>query len=97
MTDSVTTEVEAAVFRRLIAHLDSHKEVQNIELMNLADFCRNCLAKWYMAEAQSRGRDIDYAQAREVIYGMPYATWKEKYQLEATDEQLRQFNSKKSQ
>ena len=95
MNKTVKTEVEAAVFHRLLAHLDSRKDVQNIELMNLADFCRNCLAKWYMAEAQQRGSDIDYDQAREVIYGMPYSQWKEKYQREATPEQLEKFNQAK--
>jgi len=72
--------LEAAAFRRLLQHLDDNKQVQNIDLMNLADFCRNCLAKWYAAEAQERGLDVDYEQARERIYGMPYAEWKKKYQ-----------------
>jgi len=90
-------DIEAAVFRRLLQHLDAHKEVQNIELMNLADFCRNCLAKWYVAAAQERGEDIDYESAREIIYGMPYAQWKEKFQREATPEQLAVFNAKSAQ
>lgn len=72
--------LEAAAFRRLLQHLNERKDVQNIDLMNLAGFCRNCLAKWYAAAAESKGLDIDYEQAREVIYGMPYAEWKEKYQ-----------------
>lgn len=84
--------IEAAAFRRLLAHLDSRKDVQNIELMNLAGFCRNCLAKWYSAAATEQGVNIDYEQAREVIYGMPYSEWKEKYQQEATPEQLAKFN-----
>ena len=91
MDNLTTTEIEAAVFRRFLAHLDKHKEVQNIELMNLADFCRNCLSKWYMAEAQQRGEQIDYDQAREIVYGMPYSEWKENYQQEATAEQLALF------
>jgi uncharacterized protein len=95
MEDNVKIEVEAAVFRRLLTHLDSRKDVQNIELMNLADFCRNCLAKWYMAEASDKGCDIDYDQAREIIYGMPYTQWKEQHQREATPEQLQKFNQKK--
>jgi hypothetical protein len=74
------TEIEAAAFRRLIAHLDSRKDVQNIDLMNLAGFCRNCLAKWYSAAASEQGVEVDYEQARETIYGMPYADWKEQYQ-----------------
>ena len=82
------TEIEAAVFRRLLAHLDSHKEVQNIDLMILADFCRNCLAKWYVAAAEAQGETIDYEAAREIIYGMPYSEWKDKHQLPATDEQM---------
>jgi len=90
-------EIEAATFRRLVAHLDSHKEVQNIDLMNLASFCRNCLSKWYRAEAEERGVSMDYDQAREVVYGMPYNQWKEQYQREATAEQLNAFNEKQSE
>ena len=78
----------AAVFRRLLAHLDEHQEVQNIDLMNLAGFCRNCLSKWYVAAAEERGTPVDYNRAREIVYGMPYAEWKEKHQREATPEQL---------
>lgn len=92
MTNQQKTEIEAATFKRLLAHLDAHKEVQNIDLMNLASFCRNCLSKWYSAEAQARGVEVDYESAREVVYGMPYAEWKEKYQLEATAEQLQKFS-----
>jgi hypothetical protein len=82
-----TIELEAAAFRRLVQHLRERTEVQNIDLMNLAGFCRNCLAKWYRAAAEERGIALDDAQAREIIYGMPYAEWKEKYQREATDAQ----------
>ena len=89
------TEIEAAVFRKLLTHLDQHKEVQNIELMNLADFCRNCLAKCYVASAEEHGETINYDQAREIIYKMPYSEWKEKHQLEATPEQLAIFNANK--
>jgi hypothetical protein len=74
--------IEAAVLRRLLAHLDERKDVQNIELMNLAGFCRNCLAKWYSAAAQAEGQAVDYEAAREHIYGMPYVQWKAKYQKE---------------
>ncbi len=77
------TEIEAAAFRRLLAHLDAHKEVQNIDLMNLAGFCRNCLAKWYAEAGKERGVEISYDAAREHVYGMPYAEWKAKYQTEA--------------
>lgn len=87
-------DIEAAVFRRLLEHLDAHREVQNIELMNLADFCRNCLAKWYVAAAQEKGEKIDYESAREIIYGMPYAEWKDKFQTEASPEQLAVFSAK---
>ena len=83
------TEIEAAAFRRLIAHLQERKDVQNIDLMILAGFCRNCLAKWYSAAAKERGLDLDYPVAQEIIYGMPYAEWKARYQKEATPEQLK--------
>jgi len=89
------TDIEAAVFRKLLAHLDNHKEVQNIDLMILADFCRNCLSKWYSASAAELGEEIDYEQAREIIYGMPYSQWKEKHQADATPEQLAAFNAKR--
>ncbi|MEM1112415.1 MAG: DUF1244 domain-containing protein [Pseudomonadota bacterium] len=88
-----TTEIEAAVLRRLIAHLDSRKDVQNIDLMNLAGFCRNCLSKWYVAAAEEQGEEIDYDAAREKVYGMPYAEWKAKYQTEATAEQKAAFEA----
>ena len=93
MADNKRMAIEAAVFRRLIAHLDNRKDVQNIELMNLASFCRNCLAKWYSAAASDVGESVDYESAREMIYGMPYSEWKEKYQQEATPEQLAVFNA----
>lgn len=88
MDKRVQTDIEAATFRRLLDHLDNNKDVQNIDLMILADFCRNCLAKWYSAEADARGESVDYEQAREVVYKMPYSEWKEKYQTAATEEQL---------
>ncbi len=87
--------IEAAVFRRLLEHLDSRKDVQNIELMTMAGFCRNCLSKWYMAAADERGESIDYDAARELVYGMPYAQWKAQHQTEATPEQLAAFSEKK--
>lgn len=88
-------ELQAAVFRRLLAHLDSRKDVQNIELMNLAGFCRNCLSKWYVAAAEEAGAEINLEQAREMVYGMPYSEWKEKYQTEATAEQKAAFEAQK--
>ncbi|MEC8600434.1 MAG: DUF1244 domain-containing protein [Pseudomonadota bacterium] len=89
-----TTEIEAAVFRRLLAHLDDNKDVQNIDLMNLAGFCRNCLSKWYRAAAGEVGVELSDAEARELIYGMPYPEWKEKFQQEASSEQLATFESR---
>jgi len=86
--------IEAKVFRRLLAHLDERKDVQNIELMNLAGFCRNCLSKWYVAAAEEEGAAVEYEDARELVYGMPYSEWKDKHQKEATPEQLAKFNSK---
>ena len=94
MNPTEQTELEAAAFRRLLNHMQTHTDLQNIDLMILADFCRNCLAKWYLAEAQEKGIDLDYEQAREVVYGMPYDEWKEKHQLEATPEQLAAYQQK---
>ena len=83
-----TTEIEAAAFRRLLQHLDERKDVQNIDLMILAGFCRNCLSKWYKAAADDAGVEIDIEDARERVYGMTYEAWKRDYQAEATPEQL---------
>ena len=94
MDDATRQEIEAATFRRLLQHLDDNKDVQNIDLMNLASFCRNCLSKWYVAEAVSRGADIYYEAAREIVYGMPYPYWKSKYQSESSAEKLQQFGSR---
>lgn len=80
MDDTTRTEVEAAAFRRLVEHFRSRTDVQNIDVMNLAGFCRNCLAKWYRAAAEERGQPLSDDAAREAIYGMPYAEWKAKYQ-----------------
>ena len=88
------TEIEAAVFRRLIAHLGEHTDVQNIDLMNLAGFCRNCLSKWYKAASEDAGIELDYEAARELIYGMPYDEWKRRHQVEATPEQQAAFESR---
>ena len=95
MTNSTdTTAIEAAVFRRLLNHLDERKDVQNIDLMNLADFCRNCLAKWYVTAAEQEGQSLDYEQAREIVYGMPYSDWKAQYQKPASAEQQALFQQK---
>lgn len=88
MTTPSTDAIEAAVFRRLVQHLDENKDVQNIDLMNLAGFCRNCLSKWYVAAAAEQGREVDYEQARERVYGMPYGEWKQRHQRPASPEQL---------
>jgi len=88
------TEIQAAAFQRLVQHLREHAEVQNIDLMNLAGFCRNCLAKWYRAAAEDRGIAMDYEQAREIIYGMPYSEWKEKHQHEASAGQQAAFEKR---
>ena len=90
-------KIEAAVFRRLLAHLDSRKDAQNIDLMNLAGFCRNCLSKWYMAAADDAGLEVDYDKARERVYGMPYDQWKLKYQTSTTDESMAAFEKAKSE
>jgi hypothetical protein len=92
MTDNTQTAIEAAVLRRLLQHLDGRKDVQNIDLMNLAGFCRNCLAKWYVAAAAENSVNIDYEAARERIYGMPYSEWKSLYQAETSPEKLAEFN-----
>ena len=93
MDKSQQIELEAAAFRRLLAHLDSRKDVQNIELMNTSGFCRNCLSKWMLAEAEQRNIDMDYEQAREHVYGMPYSEWKANHQQPATAEQLAKFEA----
>ncbi len=94
MDKQTETDIEAAVFRRFLQHLDEHKEVQNIDLMILADFCRNCLSKWYMAAAEERGVEVDYDAARERVYGMPYEQWKANHQLPATAEQMAAFDAR---
>ena len=91
MDDKTRIELEAAAFRRLVAHLRRRTDVQNIDLMNLSGFCRNCLSKWYRAEAEERGMEMSYDQARELVYGMPYAEWRDKYQTEATAEQKQAY------
>ena len=89
--DGMRTELEAAAFRRLVAHFRERTDVQNIDLMNLSGFCRNCLSKWYAAAAAERGVELDLEEAREVVYGMAYSEWKARYQTEATAEQKALF------
>jgi uncharacterized protein len=84
MDEQSRTELEAAAFRQLVKHLRERADVQNIDLMELAGFCRNCLSRWYREAAEERGIDLDDAQAREIVYGMPYAEWKSKHQTERT-------------
>ena len=91
MDASTRTELEAAAFRALIAHLQRRTDVQNIDLMNLAGFCRNCLAKWYLAAAEERDLDMDYDAAREAVYGMPYDAWKDRFQTPASTEQKARY------
>jgi hypothetical protein len=93
MDDRTRIELEAAAFRGLTAYLRKRTDVQNIDLMNLAGFCRNCLAKWYMKAAEERGVEMNYDQAREVIYGMTYDEWKNNYQGETTPEALEKFKA----
>ncbi len=85
------TELEAAAFRTLVDHLRERTDVQNIDLMNLAGFCRNCLSKWYTAAASEKGLELEYEEAREIVYGMPYGDWKELYQKEASADQFAKF------
>ncbi|MGE5147932.1 MAG: DUF1244 domain-containing protein [Candidatus Eiseniibacteriota bacterium] len=93
MDDKTRTELEAAAFRRLVDHLRERTDVQNIDLMNLAGFCRNCLSKWYKAAAEDKGLSVDYEKAREIVYGMPYDEWKKKYQKEASADQKAAFDA----
>ncbi|NQU56095.1 MAG: DUF1244 domain-containing protein [Rhodospirillales bacterium] len=91
MDDKTRTELEAAAFRGLTQHLRKRTDVQNIDLMNLAGFCRNCLSKWYMAAAKDHDIEMSYDEAREIVYGMTYDEWKRDYQSEASDEQKQLF------
>lgn len=93
MDKKTKTEIEAAAFRTLRDHLIKRKDVQNIDLMNLAGFCRNCLSRWYQEAAQENGQQINKTEAREIFYGMPFDEWKSKYQVEASQTQLKKFKS----
>ena len=95
LDDETRTELEAAAFRRLVDHLRERDDVQNIDLMNLAGFCRNCLSKWYRAAAEDKGLALDYEGAREIVYGMPYGEWKQKHQAEATAAQKAAYEANK--
>ncbi len=92
LDDQTRIELEAAAFRTLVDHMRERTDVQNIDLMNLAGFCRNCLSKWYTAAAADKGLDLGYEDAREIVYGMPYSEWKAQHQKEATAEQKAAFD-----
>jgi hypothetical protein len=93
MDDQTRTELEAAAFRGLTAYLRKRTDVQNIDLMNLAGFCRNCLSKWYLAAAKERGVEVTFDEAREAVYGMPYDEWKQNHQIETTPEKIEKFKA----
>ncbi len=95
MDDQTRTELEAAAFRGLVKHFQKRTDVQNIDVMNLAGFCRNCLSKWYLAAAAERGVDVSKDEALEIIYGMPYADWKTNHQTPASEEQMQRFEETK--
>ncbi|PCI08044.1 MAG: alkaline phosphatase [Gammaproteobacteria bacterium] len=95
MDDNIRIQAEAAAFRGLVAHLQQRTDVQNIDLMNLSGFCRNCLSKWYMAAMKDLDNEISYDAAREIIYGMTFDEWKEKHQVKASDEQMEMFERSK--
>ena len=95
MNEKKKIEIEAATFRRLVEHFREHTEVQNIDLMNLAEFCRNCISKWYKKAAEDNDIELEYEEARKIIYGMQYSDWKDKYQKEMTQEQKEKFEARK--
>ena len=93
MDKQTQTEIEAAAWRKMLGHFQKRTDVQNIDLMNMAGFCRNCLSKWYMSEAEEHGETVDYDQAREIVYGMTYDDYKNMYQEKASDEQMDTFKN----
>ena len=96
MKDNISKEIEAATFRRLLNHLDERKDVQNIDLMNLSGFCRNCLSRWYREESLKLNNEISDPEARKIIYGMPYEDWKKKFQKEASKEKMEKLKKNHS-
>ena len=94
LTNKKKIEIESMVFKRLVSHLQNRTDVQNIDLMNLSGFCRNCLSNWYMEASEEKGINIDKENAREIIYGMPHKIWQDKFQKEATIEQMNKFDEK---
>ena len=96
MNDNNSTELEAAAFRRLLNHLNERTDVQNIDLMNLAGFCRNCLSRWYREESIKLNNEVSNEEARKIVYGMPYKDWKDKFQKEASKEQMEKLEKNHS-
>ena len=96
MKDNISSQIEAATFRRLLNHLDERKDVQNIDLMNLAGFCRNCLSRWYREESLKLNNEVSDPEARKIIYGMPYDDWKKKFQKEASKEKIEKLKKNHS-
>ena len=96
MKDNISLQIESATFRRLLNHLDERKDVQNIDLMNLAGFCRNCLSRWYREESLKLNNEVSDPEARKIIYGMPYDDWKKKFQKEATKEKIEKLKKNHS-
>ncbi len=97
MDDATRTELEAAAFRRLVSHLRERTDVQNIDMMNLAGFCRNCLSRWYQEAAAEKGLEMTKAESREIVYGEPYEDWRDKYQTEASADQKADFEKNRPQ
>ena len=97
MNNEIETKIEAKVFKRLIEHLQNRTDVQNIDLMNLSGFCRNCLSRWYTEAANENGVDLNKDDAREIVYGMPHSVWKDKYQTEASEDQKNNFKNKEKE
>ena len=93
MNKEIETKIQAKVFNRLVEHLQKRTDVQNIDLMNLGGFCRNCLSRWYAEAAEENGLDITKDRAKEIVYGMPHNIWKEKYQTEASEDQKEKFKT----
>jgi hypothetical protein len=96
MNKEIETKIQAKVFNRLVEHLQKRTDVQNIDLMNLSGFCRNCLSRWYAEAAEENGLDITKDRAKEIVYGMPHNIWKEKYQTEASEDQQEKFKTSNS-
>ena len=96
MKNNISTQIEAATFKRLLNHLDERKDVQNIDLMNLAGFCRNCLSRWYREESLKLNNEVSDPEARKIIYGMPYDDWKKKFQKETSKEKIEKIEKNQS-